>query len=157
MAINIGGGIFIGGGVGFGIGPSSGGGGGGGTPDITGTLTIGYNGIAGYGYDPGFPPMFIPGWGSRTSTPSGIIAGFLYNTGNSATQIKFAPGTYAGANGALVVSDVSHINGATSYTVKIGSITQTLTSTANFVEIAGDPFNLAGQNGTTVNFEITLI
>ena len=154
MAIEIGGGITIGGGISVG---DSGGGGGGGTPDITGTLTIGYNVMTGYGYDPGFPMMFIPAIGSRTSNPSAIIKGMIYNNTNADTEISFIVGTYTGANGSLVVSDSAHINGATSYTVKIGSVTQTLTSSgSNWIAVAGDPFNLASQNGQTDALEITL-
>lgn len=128
------------------------------TPDITGTLTIAYSASAGYGYSPGLPMMFIPGWGSRTSTPSGIIGTFLYNTNNLATQISFNAGTYTGSNGSLVVGDAAHINSKTSYLVKIGGVTQTLTSSGtNFITLGGDPFSIQSQNGTTVNFEITLL
>lgn len=151
MALAIGGGITIGGGVSVVEEVAVA------TPDITGTLTIGSGG-AGYGYDPGVPFQYIPGFGSRTSNPSGIIRSFLYNTNNLATQIMFQAGTYTGANGSLNVTDTKTINGASSYLVKIGSITQTLTAGASvFVEIAGDPFNIQAQNGSTVSFEITLL
>lgn len=129
-------------------------------PDITGSMTIG-NGFSNlYGYSPGVPQMFIAGHGSLTQNPVGIISGINYSPTNVETVITFVTGTYTGANGELVVSNGETINGMTTYTVKIGSITQTMSATPgadNRVIIYGaDPFNLVAQNGQTVAVEITV-
>jgi hypothetical protein len=132
-------------------------GGGGGTPDITGTVTIA-SGFGGFGYSPGSPGQFIPSWGSRTSDPSGIITSFFYNTSNIETMIQFTTGTYTGANGTLDVTNSATINGSTSYLVKLGSITQTLTPNgSSWIRIIGDPFSMEAQTGSTLNFQITLM
>ena len=130
------------------------------TPDITASLTIG-NGFSDlYGYAPGVPQMFIAGHGSLTQNPAGIINAINYSPTNVETVITFVTGTYTGANGGLVVSNGETINSITTYTVKIGSITQTMSATVaadNRVIIYGsDPFNLVAQNGQTVAVEITL-
>ena len=156
MAFQIGAGIKVGGGITIQL-PAGGGGGGATTPDITGSLTIG-SGAIGYGFAPGVPMMFIPATGSLTSTPSSIIDTMAYNTNNSETEVKFKTGTFTGANGSLTVTDAATINSKTTYSVKIGSVTQTLTSSgSNWISIAGDPFNLQSQSGSTVSFEITLV
>ena len=129
-------------------------------PDITGSLTVG-NGFSNlYGYSPGVPQMFIPGHGSLTQNPVGIISGINYNPTYEETVIVFVAGTYTGANGELVVTDGETINGTTTFTVKIGSITQTMSATpevdTRVIIYGADPFNLVAQNGETVTVEITL-
>jgi hypothetical protein len=130
------------------------------TPDITASMEIG-NGFSNlYGYAPGVPQQFIPGHGSLTQSPAGIIFAINYNPNDEETVITFVAGTYTGANGQLVVSDGETINSITDYIVKIGSITQPMSATPaadNRVIIYGaDPFNLVAQNGQTVAIEITL-
>jgi hypothetical protein len=157
MALEIGTGITIGSGISLvPLVPEAGGG----TPDITGSLTIG-NGFGDlYGYAPGVPQQFIPGHGSLTQNPAGIINAINYSPTNVETVIVFVTGTYTGANGELVVSNGETINGITTFTVKIGAVTQTMSATPeadNRVIIYGsDPFNLVAQNGQTVAVEITL-
>ena len=130
-------------------------------PDITASMTIasGQGGSL-YGYAPGLPQMFIPSHGSLTQTPAGLINSINYLPDYSETVITFVTGTYTGANGELVVSNGETINSSTTYTVKIGSITQTMSATPesdNRVIIYGaDPFNLVAQNGQTVVVEITV-
>lgn len=133
-----------------------------GPPDITASVTIaqGQGGLL-YGYGPGLPQMFIPSWGSLTQNPAGIIFAINYNLTYEETVITFVPGTYTGANGELVVSNGETINGITTYTVKIGEVTQTMSGTPepdNRVIVYGaDPFNLVAQEGQTLAVEITLI
>ena len=129
-------------------------------PDITGSLTVG-NGFSNlYGYSPGVPQMFIAGHGSLTQNPASIILGINYNPTYEETVIVFVAGTYTGANGELVVSNGETINGMTTYTVKIGSITQTMSATpeadTRVIIYGADPFNLQAQNGQIVAVEITV-
>lgn len=132
-----------------------------GPPDITASMTIGNYFGSLYGYSPGLAQQFIPPWGSLTQNPAGIIFAINYNTTYEETVITFVPGTYTGANSELVVSDGETINSSTTYTVKIGEVTQTMSATPesdNRVIIYGaDPFNLVAQDGQTVAVEITLI
>ena len=148
MAVSIGSGWSVG--PGWALGTGTGGGGGG---DITGSLTIGFNSDFGprYGRQTGFLT-----YGSVTDTPTGIVAA-LYTTVTTFTVITFNGGTY----GSITVDGMSGlIDGVTSLSVTIGGTTATLSTggpSAGGYSIASDPFNLQGQNGTTVSFSITLL
>jgi len=129
-------------------------------PDITGSMTIG-NGFGGlYGYSPGAPQQFISPWGSLTQDPSGIIFSINYSPTYEETVMGFVIGTYTGANGELVVSDRETINSITTFTVKIGAVTQTMSATpeedTRVIIYGADPFNLVAQDGQTVAVEITV-
>lgn len=130
---------------------------GGGAPaaDITGTLTVGYNGVQGdrYGYQGSF---FAGAYGSTSTTPALIVSSLFTNSGTY-TAILFNGGTY----GSLTVDGMTGtITGYNSLSITIGTTTQTLATggPSGFgYSISGDPFNLQSQNGSTLSLGVVLL
>ena len=152
MAIEIGSGISIGGGISFGSeaapAPPPG--------DITGTITVGNTVELGgrYGYQPVF--AFGP-YGSATTTPASIIGSFFYSQADDVTVLLFNGGTY----GSIVVDGLDgFIVGVNSLSVYVGGATQTLVygaAEAGTYSIAGDLFSFVTNNGQTLSLSMTLL
>jgi hypothetical protein len=152
MALIIGGGISIGGGVT--IAPET-------APspppgDITGTITVGNTVELGgrYGYQQVF--AFGP-YGSATTIPASILGQFYYRANNDTTNMLFNGGTY----GSIVVDGLDgFIVGVNSLSVYVGGATETLVlggAVAGTYSIAGDPFGLVTNDGQTLSLSMTLL
>jgi hypothetical protein len=152
MALEIGTGITIGGGISLvpeaAPAPPPG--------DITGTITVGNTGELGgrYGYQPVF--AFGP-YGSATTIPASIIGSFYYRVNNDTTNLLFNGGTY----GNIVVDGLDgFIVGVNSLSVYVGGATETLVlggATAGNYSIVGDPFGLVTNDGQTLSLSMTLL
>ena len=156
MAITIGSGIQIGGGISFGVdtGGGGGGGGGGGPVTITGTFEVGEflfnNTFIGAIY-----PSPPPGLGLLTDqTPFGILNQITKQSDNT-TIVGFNEGTYGSAT-----VNLGNINGLTNVSITIDGITQTRTLEYNgqtrAVPWPSDVFSLATKVGQTLSFTINI-
>lgn len=113
----------------------------------SGTLTVGYNNMDRYGYQP-------YDFGSVSISPDMIRAIYYFTMGND-TSIGFTSGTY----GSVVVSNSpATIDGETSVTVTIDGIAQTGTlmsgGSGPSVLISGDPYGLQSKNGQTLTVTV---
>jgi len=156
MAITIGSGIQIGGGISFdvGTGGGGGGGGGGGPVTITGTFEVGQ-----FFFDANFVgaqyPSPAPGLGYLSDQTPGGILNQIVKLSDNTTIVGFNEGTY----GSATVSSGT-INGLTNISVTIDGITQTSTLEYNgqtrAVPWPSDVFSLATKVGQTLSFTINI-
>ena len=136
MAITIGSGIEIGGGISFG---SEGGGGG----IITGTITVG-DGGGQQGYNSG------GGIGSANLTPAGAVTAIAYN--GSSTQIALPGGTYGDVTTVFGTS----INGSSTFTLTVDGIAQPAAMSFMGISLPGDPYGLASKVGQTLTVSLAI-
>lgn len=140
MALEIGAGITLGGGISLTV---EGGAGGGGNELATGTITVG-NQIDRYGWSAGQ-------FGDSTFSIMGPVVAIIYDSAFPRTEVRFLTGTYGS-----VVIDFDTVDGETSITAVVDGITETLTMNGSGIAIiANDPFDLANKVGQTLNVSIT--
>lgn len=140
MALEIGAGITLGGGISLVV---EGGAGGGGNELATGTITVGTQ-INRYGWAAGQ-------FGDSTFSMMGPVITIVYDSAFPRTEVGFLTGTYGS-----VVIDFETVDGETSITAVIDGITETLTMDGSGKAIiANDPFDLANKVGQTLNVSIT--
>ena len=137
MAIEIGGGITIGGGIS--VVEEAGGGG----ALITGTITVG-DGGGQQGYNSG------GGIGSANLSPAGAVTAIAYN--GSSTQIALASGTY----GNVTIVFGSNINGSPTFTLTVDGIAQPAAMSVMGISLAGDPHGLASKVGQTLTVSLAI-
>ena len=136
MAIEIGSGISIGGGISF---ESEAGGG----ALITGTITVATNGSQ-WGYNFGTP------LGSASLSPAGAVTAIDFN--GSSTQIALPGGTY----GAVTIVFGTSINGSATFTLTVDGIAQQATMSVMGISVAGDPYGLASKVGQTLSVSLVI-
>ena len=140
MAITIGSGIEIGGGISF---VSEGGGGGGAL--ITGTITVGDGDGGGQqGYNS------AAGIGSANLTPAGAVTAIAYN--GSSTQIALPSGTY----GNVTIVFGTSINGSSTFTLTVDGIAQQAAMSFMGISVAGDPYGLASKVSQTLTVSLAI-
>lgn len=150
MAIEIGPGISIGGGISFIPG------GGGGLSPITGSFQVGQNVFASEIHGAAENPA--PGMGNFNSiTPSGIMNYLAYDSIANQTYFFLNRGTfgsYTVANTTINGSSLVNVNvGGTAQNLNIGDTGGNLTG----VTISGDTFNLPARNGQTLVLTVTVL
>ena len=139
MALEIGGGISIGGGIT--IVPEAGGGG----ALITGTITVdGPGGGGQYGYNSGTP------LGSASLAPAGALTAIAYN--GASTQIALPGGTYGNVTTVFGTS----INGSSTFTLTVDGIAQQASMSVMGISVAGDPYGLASKVGQTLSVSLVI-
>ena len=137
MALTIGTGITIGGGISFAI--EAGGG-----ALITGTITVATNGSGQYGYNSGTP------LGSASLSPAGAVTAIDFN--GSSTQIALPGGTYGDVTTVFGTS----INGSATFTLKVDGIAQQASMSVMGISVAGDPYGLASKVGQTLSVSLVI-
>lgn len=149
MALEIGGGITIGGGISVAV-PS----GGGGAADVTGNATIALSGVTS---NYGSANDSSGGYGLLTATPAALKYLILDVAGNN-TWILFIQGT-AGS----LTTTTTAVNGHTVISATCNGVTASSTGSPFNLgglylrfTFTGDPFGLAAAVGTTLPYSITL-
>jgi hypothetical protein len=108
----------------------------------TGTITVGYDGFATYGWQP-------PSVGSSTfNFISDAVGVIKYDTaGSGTTYIYLQAGTY---NSVVIDTTAGTVDGETTITATIDGVSATLTISGGNASVAGDPFSLQSKNGQTL-------
>ena len=136
MAIEIGSGITIGGGIS--IASEAGGG-----ALITGTITVATNGSQ-WGYNSGTP------LGSASLSPAGAVTAIDFN--GASTQIALPGGTYGNVTTVFGTS----INGSSTFTLTVDGIAQQASMSIMGISVAGDPYGLASKVGQTLSVSLVI-
>lgn len=167
MAITIGSGIQIGGGISFDVGTGGGGGGGGGGGNNLGTINVGT-----FTQDLGMGMGLFVYHGYRQQSSTGSTSGpgggaarinalFTVNgLGATVTRLALEPGNY----GTFTVDSNRLVNGSTAnISVTVGGVTVTLQSQQGWntgsdynYNIMSDAFSLATKTGQTLNVNVNL-
>jgi hypothetical protein len=108
----------------------------------TGTITVGYDGFATYGWNP-------PSVGSSTfNFISDAVGVIKYDTaGSGATYIYLQAGTY---NSVVIDTTAGTVDGETTITATIDGVSATLTISGGVASVVSDPFSLQSKNGQTL-------